>query len=83
MITKKEFNLEKRRKELLTRFSETPLFDVMPLIREQDKEFIRLVKERISDFKYIEHDENFNEWGVVPVESVFEIIDKLAGEKMK
>ena len=43
-----DFILSDKRKDLLKRFKEVPLLDIMPLILEQDAEFIRLLKEEIS-----------------------------------
>ena len=47
-----KFDLRKAREDLLKRFPETPLLDIMPLIIEQDKEFIHLLKEEIRVWNF-------------------------------
>jgi hypothetical protein len=76
---KEEFNLKNKRKDLLERFKEAPLFDIMPLILEQDEEFIRRLKEELKKENSTNPDIN----AIITRGSILEIIDKLAGEKLK
>ena len=73
-MTEKEFNLRNERVTLITLFKTTAM-DVDSFtdkIREQDKEFIKLLKEGLN----YEDDLDFNS------KDILNWIDKLAGEKL-
>ena len=58
-----------KRKELLDRFAESPLYDIMPLILEQDAEAVRKLKEEF----------NCN-LGIYEGKHIHEMINKVFGE---
>jgi len=86
-----KFDLNEKREELFMRFKvglgirgakPEEILLLISKIREQDKEFIRLLKE---EFKLIYHQYNSgNKKGSILVcfEDLFEVIDKLAGKSL-
>lgn len=73
----KEFNLSEKRKKIRERFGilsddhKAMLEEVLRIVEEQDKEFIRRLKEELSW-----------EGGHKP-EAINQVIDKLSGDRLK